>query len=91
MWTAEAGVFGEKKGESHTVQEWKTTACQRVFFFFFFYNRRWDEVLPDVLNWLLPRVVGLVFPPPTGGENICEDKKKEGRNPKLRSNNKSCH
>lgn len=29
-----------------------------------------QEVLPDVVNWLLPRVVGLFFPLFTGGENI---------------------
>lgn len=29
-------------------------------------------ILPDPLNWLLPRVVGLVFPLLTGGENICK-------------------
>lgn len=29
-----------------------------------------DGILPGVLNWLLPRVVGLFLLPLTGGENI---------------------
>lgn len=29
-------------------------------------------ILPDPVNWLLPSVVGLVFPLLTGGENICK-------------------
>lgn len=33
-----------------------------------------DEMLPDALNWLLPSVVGLFFPPLTGGENIWKEK-----------------
>lgn len=32
-----------------------------------------NEVLPDAVNWLLPSVVGLFFPPLTGGENICKE------------------
>lgn len=65
MWTAQSLQGKDKRGRAKKTKKKQLgphfSVCQTVWK---------DEILPDALNWLLPRVVGLFFAPLTGGENI---------------------